>query len=126
VSIQTLLAHPIFGTRYFVQTVHDGNCATLMGDNTFNSAAEAQRYFQWCLERSIINQIQSMRLQWNQVAMSNEMTSAGEGSQEKRLRVEVEPEFMAIRWKAEGGVDRHFVWDGRGEQRELLVVLQSI
>ncbi|KAK6532231.1 RNA polymerase II mediator complex subunit, variant 2 [Arthrobotrys megalospora] len=126
VLIQTLLGPPIFGTRFVVHTAHDGSCATLMGTNSFSSQAEVQRYLQWCLERSVINYIAVRIKGWEQIAMSNEMTQAGEQSQYKRLRVEVENEHLAVRWTVGGGEDEDHSWTGEEGALSLQALIESI
>ncbi|KAF3901901.1 hypothetical protein ABW21_db0203957 [Orbilia brochopaga] len=126
VLIQTLLGPSIFGTRFVVQTAHDGSCATLMGNNVFTSQAEVQRYLRWCLERSIVNHIQISNDEWGQIAMSNEMAQKRERSQYKRLRVEVEAEHLAIRWTVGSGQDEQYKWEGEGGTRDLDAMLKSI
>ncbi|KAK6347760.1 RNA polymerase II mediator complex subunit [Orbilia javanica] len=126
VLIQTLLGPSIFGTRFAVHTAHDGSCATLMGTNSFSSQAEVQRYLQWCLERSVINYITGRITEWEQIAMSNEMTQAGEQTQYKRLRVEVENEHLAIRWTVGGGEDENHKWTGEKGAISLESLILSI
>ncbi|EPS36521.1 hypothetical protein H072_9956 [Dactylellina haptotyla CBS 200.50] len=126
VQIQTLLAPSIFGTRFVVQTAHDGSCATLMGNNIFSSQAEVQRYLQWCLERSVINHIRIGSNVWTQIAMSNEMTQTGEQSQYKRVRIEVEVDHLAIRWTVGGSQDETYKWVQEGGGRTLDSLIKSI
>ncbi|KAK6501093.1 RNA polymerase II mediator complex subunit, variant 2 [Arthrobotrys musiformis] len=126
VLIQTLLGSSIFGTRFSVHTAHDGSCATLMGTNSFSSQAEVQRYLQWCLERSAINYIAGRITEWEQIAMSNEMTQVGEQTQYKRLRVEVENEHLAVRWTVGGGEDENHRWTGEEGALSLEALVRSI
>ncbi|KAF3908720.1 hypothetical protein ABW20_dc0107084 [Dactylellina cionopaga] len=126
VLIQTLLGPSIFGTRFVVQTAHDGSCATLMGNNMFSSQTEVQRYLQWCLERSVINHIRNNHDEWAQVAMSNEMTQVGEQSQYKRVRVEVEKDYLAIRWTVGGSLDEQHKWLGQDIKEPLDALVKSI
>ncbi|KAK6543281.1 RNA polymerase II mediator complex subunit [Orbilia ellipsospora] len=126
VLVQTVLGPSIFGTRFVVQTSHDGGCATLMGNNMFNSQAEVQRYLQWSLERSVINHIQLKGDRWTQIAMSNEMTQAGEQSQYKRLRVEVDERCLYIRWTVGGGQDEYYQWTGDNGKKPLDSLVKSI
>ncbi|EGX52542.1 hypothetical protein AOL_s00043g36 [Orbilia oligospora ATCC 24927] len=126
VLTQTLLGPSIFGTRFAVHTAHDGSCATLMGTNSFSSQAEVQRYLQWCLERSVINYITGRIIEWEQIAMSNEMTKAGEQAQYKRLRVEVENEHLAVRWTVGGGEDENHRWTGGEGSPSLEALIRSI
>ncbi|KAF3939630.1 hypothetical protein ABW19_dt0203354 [Dactylella cylindrospora] len=126
VLIQTLLGPSIFGTRYVVHTAHDGSCATLMGNNLFNSPPEVQRYLQWCLERGVINHIRYTDQNWSQIAMSNEMTQVGERSQYKRLRVEVEKDYFAVRWTAGGSQDEQYRWEGKSGMKSLENILKAI
>ncbi|KAK6341715.1 RNA polymerase II mediator complex subunit [Orbilia brochopaga] len=126
VLIQTLLGPSIFGTRFVVQTAHDGSCATLMGNNVFTSQAEVQRYLRWCLERSIVNHIQTSNNEWSQIAMSNEMTQKGERSQYKRLRVEVEADFLTVCWTVGSGQEEQYKWEGEDGSENLDVLLKSI
>ncbi|KAK6518477.1 RNA polymerase II mediator complex subunit [Arthrobotrys conoides] len=126
VLIQTLLGPSVFGTRFAVHTSHDGSCATLLGANSFSSQAEVQRYLQWCLERSVINYIAGRITEWEQIAMSNEMTKAGQQTQYKRLRVEVENEHLAVRWTIGGGEDENHTWTGEEGALSLEALIMSI
>jgi len=130
--MQTFLGPPVFGTRYIVTTSHDGSCAILMGNNTFNSSPEVHRYIQWCLERSIVNEIQNDNHDdgsrgrvggekggWRQVSMGNEMSKEKDDTGlYKRLRVEIEEGMLAVRWTAESGKQEGYEWAGMGGTKE--------